>query len=194
MNKKLGACVSICLLAGAKAFAGDELFEAGRHEAALMGGTLFSPILADTHRATVNYTFTSLQFGWMLGDVKGNSWLRGNFEVAVEGFGGAIWQGPGSYVAGGTVWLRYNFVQPGWHVVPFVQGGAGLVATDTDRNLIGQTLNFNLDTGLGLRYFVARDWSVNVEYRYQHISNAKMSKNDVGINAHGPLVGVSYFF
>jgi opacity protein-like surface antigen len=194
MKKPLAGCVSIFVLISTRAIASDELFQAGQHEATLVAGGLFSPVLSDSGRSSVNYSYTGLQLGWMLGDVRERGWLRGNFEFVAEGFGCAIYQGSGSYIAGGTVWLRYNFVQPGWRVTPFVQGGAGLLATDTDRELIGQTLNFNLDTSAGLRYHLAANWSINVEYRYQHISNAKLSDNDIGINAHGPLVGISCFF
>src|SRR5438309_1701649 len=108
MKAKLAGCVYLCLFTATTAFAGDELFEAGHHEVGFAAGGLFSPILPDHGRATINYTFTSLQLGWMLHDVRQRDWLSGNFELAVEGFGGAIYEGPGSYVAGGTVWLRYN--------------------------------------------------------------------------------------
>jgi hypothetical protein len=35
---------------------------------------------------------------------------------------------------------------------------------------------------------------LNLECRYQHISNANTGKHNLGINAIGPLLGVSYFF
>ena len=62
------------------------------------------------NRPPINYTFTGVQLGYMLGDVKGDGWWRGNFELAGEGFGSAIFEGDGSYISGGTLWLRYNFV------------------------------------------------------------------------------------
>jgi opacity protein-like surface antigen len=172
----------------------DHFFHTGRFEATLASGVLFSPALTDASRATVNFTLSEIQLGYMLSEPKGWGWFRGNFEVAAEGFGGAIWDGPGSYVAGGNFWLRYNFLHAKWPVVPFVQLGGGMMATDTDRKLIGQDFNFNIDVGAGFRYFFARNWSVNIEYRYQHISNAKLAENDVGINAHGPMIGISRFF
>jgi opacity protein-like surface antigen len=63
-----------------------------------------------------------------------------------------------------------------------------------DRRIESQNFNFNLNLGAGVRYFVARNWSLNLECRYQHISNADMARHNLGINAIGGLFSVSYFF
>ncbi len=105
-----------------------------------------------------------------------------------------MFDGEGSYIAGGTLWLRYNFVQPNWRVVPYLQGGVGAEGTDMNQDLIGQKFNFNLNIAAGARWFVARDISINAECLYQHISNAKLSSTDIGINAVGPVLSISYFF
>ena len=130
----------------------------------------------------------------MLGGVKGTGWWRGNFEVVGEGFGSGIYEGPGSYIAGATVWLRYNFVRPTCRLVPYVQAGAGLTSTDIDRGLVGEPFNFNLELGVGVRYFLSERWALALEYRYQHISNANIGAENVGINAQGPILGVSFLF
>ncbi len=173
----------------------SDLFVAGRYEAGFGSGVLFSPFVATRHRPTINCTITELQLGYMLGDVKEAGWLRGNWELAGDGFGSAVFEGSGSYVAGATLWLRYNFVprQP-LGLAPYLQGGAGIAFTDIDREIVGEPFNFNLDVGVGLRYFITQRWSVNLEYRYQHLSNANLGHHNLGINAHGPLLGVSYFF
>lgn len=93
---------------------------------------------------------------------------------------------------GATVWLRYNFVPRQSRFASFVQAGAGLTATDLNRRLVGE--DFNLDLGAGVRYRLSSHWSVNLEYRYQHISNANMADRNLGVNAHGPMLAVSYFF
>ena len=131
----------------------------------------------------------------MLGDVKGDGWWRGNFELAGEAFGSAIFDGDGSYISGGTLWLRYNFVPPNSPgLVPFAEAGAGAVSTDIDHSILGQPFNFNLDLGAGVRYLIGRNWSLSLEYRYQHISNAGLNKHNLGINADGPILGIWYFF
>jgi lipid A 3-O-deacylase len=204
MSRKLGWWFSVFVaLTGAHARGAEPtqaddfssyFFQRGKQEVMLSGGMLFSPVGADKNRPTLNYTLSGLQWGWMLTDPKSSGWLRGNFEAAGEVMGGAVVKGRGSYMVGGTLWLRYNFLQPNWRVVPFFQAGAGAEATDMDPRLIGETFNFNLNVGAGVRCFIAKDWAVSAECRYQHISNAKLSNHDIGINAVGPMVGVSYFF
>lgn len=159
-----------------------------------MSGVMFSPIGADKGRSTEDYTLSGLQFGWMLTEARGGGWLRGNWEVSLEAMGGAVYKGKGNYIVGGTLWARYNFIQENWRVVPYFQAGAGAEATDMDGHLIGQKFNFNLDVAAGMRCFVAPHWALDLECRYQHISNAKIAEHDIGINAVGPMLGVSYFF
>jgi lipid A 3-O-deacylase len=169
-------------------------FQRGRHDVTLMSGAMFSPIGADKGRSTEYYTLSGLQFGWMLSDVRGGGWLRGNWEVSLEAIGGAVYKGKGSYIAGGTLWGRYNFVPANWRVAPYLQAGAGAEATDMDQRLIGQTFNFNLDIAAGMRWFVTQNWALDLECRYQHISNGTIAKHDIGINAVGPMLGVTYLF
>ena len=58
----------------------------------------------------------------------------------------------------------------------------------------GKDFNFNLDFGVGCRYFISRRCSLNAEYRLQHISNADLWDHNIGINATGAALGVSFFF
>jgi opacity protein-like surface antigen len=130
----------------------------------------------------------------MLGDIKASGFFRGNFELIGDAFGSAIFVGPGDYIVGMTIWGRYNFVQPDWRIVPYVQAGAGLTVTDIDRQIVGQAFNFNLDLAIGARYLITEKWALMLEYRYQHISNANSAEHNFGINANGPILGVSYLF
>jgi lipid A 3-O-deacylase len=175
-------------------FAVEKIFRANQWEISLSAGPLFSPFIATKHRSTVNYVVGGFQFGWMISDLNSAGPLRGNWEMVSEVFGAPIYEGKGTYIAGSTLWFRYNFVPASWCVVPYAQGGGGFVFTDTDNRLLGQRFNFNLDLAFGLRFFVSERCSLNAEYRYQHISNADLASNNVGINAHGPMLGASYFF
>ena len=189
-----GAAETAAESPAAEGFSPGPLFERGRYEVTLAEGAMFSPIGMPKNRPMINYATTELELGYMLGGVSGKGWWRGNFEVLADGFGSAIFQGPGSYTAGFTLWLRYNLVPATWRVVPYVQAGGGVLSTDIDRGLVGQPFNFNLDLAAGVRFFVAKNWSVNLSCQYQHISNANTGPKNIGINSYGPILGVSYFF
>jgi lipid A 3-O-deacylase PagL len=178
----------------AREFASAPLFERSQLELCLDSGVLFSPFVATRNRPTIDYTITEIQLGYMVTPVNHAGWLRGNLELLGDAFGGRVFEGVGSYVTGATAWLRYNLVPHSARLVPYAQAGGGFVFTDIDRGIVGEDFNFNLGLGVGARYFLSERWSLNLEYRYQHISNANLGRKNIGINAHGPILGVSWFF
>ena len=172
----------------------DDTFRSGQWEASFAAGPLFSPMVLPKNRPVVNYALGSLQLGYMLTSPEGGGLFRGNLEFVPEGFGAGVFGGDGSYVAGGTFWMRYNFVTPGSRLVPYAQAGVGFTFMDIDHRYDGQNFNFNVDAAAGLRWFFSERWAMNLEYRFQHISNANMGQHNIGINADGPMLGVSWFF
>ena len=52
----------------------------------------------------------------------------------------------------------------------------------------------NVQASIGLRYFIARNWTLDVEATFQHISNAYFDERNESTNAVGGLLGVTYFF
>jgi opacity protein-like surface antigen len=180
---------------GAPANDVDGLFHRGQWEPTVLSGPLFSPYGSPRARPTINYILGGAQLGYMLDDPRERKhFFRGNFELVPEGFGAWIFGGEGHYISGGTLWLRYNIVPENSRWIPYFQAGGGFTLTDANRFLVGENFNFNVDGSLGLRYLIASHWTVNLEYRYQHISNADLSSRNVGINSQGPVLGVSYFF
>lgn len=172
----------------------DDRFHGGQHEASLGVGVLFSPFIAVKSRPTVNYAFGDAQLGFMVTDVAGSGPLRGNFELAPEFFGAGIFGSTGSYIVGGTLWFRYNFVPRQSRFVPYAQVGGGWAFMDIDHRYDGMNFNFNVDGAVGLRYFIQPQVSLNLEYRFQHISNANLGEHNLGLNAEGPVLAVSWLF
>ena len=173
----------------------EDRFHGGEHEVSTGAGVLFGPFLTTRGRPTVDYAFGNAQLGFMINDVCGGGILRGNFEVVPEAFGSGIFGGhTGTYIAGGTVWFRYNFVQPRARIIPYFQLGGGWTFMDIDHRYDGENYNFNLGATAGLRYFIKPQVSINLEYRYQHISNADLWQHNLGLNSDGPVLGVSWFF
>lgn len=84
----------------------------------------------------------------MLSDPHGSSFLAGNFELLGEAFAGPIFGDLGNVLAGATLFLRYNFIQPRARLIPYLQIGAGGVYTDFSEKessgLISAPVEFNL--------------------------------------------------
>lgn len=171
----------------------DELFHGSQHELSFGAGPMFSPFIASTVRPTVDYALAEAQYGFMVSDVAGPGIFRGNVELLPAVFGAGIWENTGHYIAGGTLWFRYNFVPQNSRIIPYFQVGGGWTFMDIDHRYDGENFNFNVDGGAGVRYFIKPKVSLNLEYRFQHISNADLWKHNIGLNAQGPILGVSWF-
>jgi len=165
----------------------------------LVSGALFSLTGFPEGSPEFNYAQTNLRLGWMLTDPgPRQDFLRGNWEGLIELSNSIIFKGPGNYIGGVTGLLRYNFVQPDWHVIPYVQGGVGVVYNDAYKDetqqAIGQAIEFTPQCSLGVRYLVGKNWSVDAEGMFHHISNANMSRRNRSINSLGGFLGVTYSF
>lgn len=147
----------------------------------------------------INYALESLRLGYMVTDLTGESFLRGNFEILLEAFGGETFTGPGNYLVGGDLLFRWNFVQnQDQKLVPYFQlGGGGLyndIGRDKSQFIFGGTGEFMLHAGLGLRYRLNEKWALDGEIGYRHISDADTTKHNLGLNSLGAQVGFSYFY
>ncbi|MBA4146607.1 MAG: acyloxyacyl hydrolase [Verrucomicrobia bacterium] len=172
----------------------SDAFRPGTYEVTAGAAVYFSPFVATHNRPTFNYAVAVVDVGYMLTEIREWGVARGNLEVLGEVFAGGVFVGHGNYLAGLTAWLRYNFVQPDWKVVPYAQLGWGVSAMDFDQKYFGQVFSFNMGTAFGFRYFLRPDLALNAEYRFQHLSNANTGPNNLGINAQGVMMGVSWFF
>ncbi len=138
------------------------------------------------------------RYGWMLNNQRSGIFF-GNDELLLEGFVGPVVEGPGSALGGGMLLLRHNFA---WDrrqiVVPYFQIGAGLVASDAysehDQFAIGLPIEFNLQGTLGVQWRVSRNWSIQTEWSYRHISNAGLSSRNGGYDLLGGLIGLGRMF
>lgn len=177
----------------------EELFVEDRITTQIVSGVLFSPVGIGPDHESFDYAQTNLRLGWMLNTPSENGgFFRGNFEAIAELSGSAVFEGWGNVLIGPTFLVRYNFVQPGWKIVPYAQVGAGFVYTDAYENgnqtAIGQAIEFTPQASVGLKYLACGNWSIDAEFMYHHISNASMADRNGGINALGGFVGATYYF
>lgn len=173
-------------------------FDRGTWELGFTAGYLYSPVFATSNRPAFSYLQQDLTLGLMLNSPAGPGIWRGNWEVLLNAAVAEVVQGPGNYLAGGRVLLRYNFVQENARWVPFIQLGAGGLASDAYRDnhqrILGSAFSFTLVGDIGIRYMVNSRWSVLVMFDYEHISNANRANRNLGVNALGGMIGVSTFF
>lgn len=112
--------------------------------------------------------------------------LNQNWDLIVEGQYLHNTKPRKGYFAGGVLDLRYNF-RVHSYVIPFIRAGAGAGYLDFDLDEQSDGLNFVLQTGFGVRIKF-----ITLEYRYHHISNARLQQPNEGTNAHMALIGFTF--
>jgi hypothetical protein len=148
---------------------------------------------------TFNYIPVSVRQGWYIGNPFGPNWLgTGYWEFVGDLTGAAITSDYGSWFAGMSIMWRYNCVDYGNPVVPYIQFGAGGILNDAykdpTQNAIGEKFEFYLHVELGLKFFISPNLSLDIEGGFQHISNAGLASRNYGVNAFGGQVGFTYYF
>ena len=126
-------------------------------------------------------------------------WLRGYTEFFFRADYQQIVHGPENHVEDFMVGPRYNFVQPGWKIIPYAEGGVGIGFADSKPQFggLGQDFNFSFLAGVGAKYVINDSWFVRAGVEYQHFSNAGLSEPtnpNHPIDALGPKVSVGYAF
>jgi hypothetical protein len=165
----------------------------GRWNLQVLGG-----VYSDIGAAHYNWAQTNLRLGKICGTGDLDH-LNGAFEFLFDLNGAATTQTDfGSWFIGGGLLLRYNFVQLGSFVVPYVQGGVGFQYNDAFRDptqpFLGSHIELTGQAQVGLRFHFCKNWSLDVEGGWIHISDLGMSTRDEGINALGGSAGLTYYF
>ena len=176
---------------------GDWTLEAG-------SGVLFSNVRSSS---LDGYTLVpaSLTASLKLDDPsEDEGWWRGYTEFAFRPYDMAITHGPESHIVGMDFGPRYNFVRPGWKVVPFIGAmvGFGFANTQDYSNPaaprgLGQDFNFQFTVNTGIRYDINDSWYVRLTLEYVHFSNAGLSepaRQNRAIDAAGPQLSFGYRF
>ena len=97
-----------------------------------------------------------------------------------------------AYGGGGSpIGAQVNFL-PHRRVQPFLTSGGGFLAFDR-RMFHATQFNFTAQLGAGVQVFTARHHSIDIGYKYHHISNANRGDTNEGMDSHVLFVGVSFF-
>jgi len=124
--------------------------------------------------------------------------LRGYSEFFFRGDYDQIVRGPETHYEGLIVGPRYNFVQPNWKIIPYVEGGVGFLFADANPAAggLGQDFNFTFTVGAGAKYNITDDFFLRLGVEYQHVSNAGLSDPvpNNAIDGLGPKLSFGYAF
>jgi opacity protein-like surface antigen len=139
----------------------------------------------------------SLRLGYILYSGKYKFLPRGALEVATEPFVSPITSveaGKNGSIEMGLAlpMFTYHF-DMGNHLVPYIEGGVGLLYTDLSGFRLGGHFQFLSQAGAGLSYFLTDNTALNLSWRFRHISNAGLYDDNVGFNSYIFQAGFSYF-
>jgi hypothetical protein len=176
-------------------------------EVQIESGALFD--LDDHDRVTRTIALPQMiSLNWNLDNISNDDvcwgWFRGNTQWKFTAMANPLVVGSETYFAGFAVGPQYNFVQPGWNLVPFISARVGFGFTDSNSppwgvfpGGQGQDFCFDFMVTAGARYFVSDRLSFAGEVNFQHISNAGLSEphhNNHGYNLFGPQLSLIYAF
>jgi len=135
-----------------------------------------------------------VRYGWILTEPHGPGVLRGNLECAVGAVPVYVFFEPGRTVYGASfepLVLQWNFARHG-RVVPYAQSSGGVLFTNHDLPAGISTVNFTPSAAAGIHILGDRfHWSA--EIRYQHISDAGLTKPNPGVNTIQGRIGFGWF-
>ena len=171
-------------------------FKAGTVEAGISAG-FWQAVEAVNHPQSLDRSavFVLPRIGVVANDEFKAGLLSGNVEFAVEPFIARFIKPFAAEAIGGTALVTYNFVSFGrW--VPFWDAGAGLLWTNLAPRIPEQstTVNFVLETGPGVHFFITSSLTIRTGVRFYHISNAGTGDRNTGLNGVLGTVGLSWLF
>jgi hypothetical protein len=171
-----------------------EEFNPQRFEFAIESAFLFGAINPPASYE-IGAEFLTARVRW--GVVRSDSWLRGYHQFYVSAVLEPIFRGIENHYFGFNLGMRYNFVQPGSRLVPYISGGVGAGAIDSHPEVPGgqgQDFTFNILSAAGISYNVNDHWKIDVGALYEHLSNGGQTDPNPSVNLFGPQVGVTYSF
>ena len=178
----------------AAAFDADETFKRGSWLLSAEGGYGWqADVGSDRPFTGLEFGNVGIRVGLLPFGPAGPGFLRGALELGLEPLYQRYTEPVDAFYAGLAAVVRYHFL-PFGRLVPYIEVAGAAGGTDLKVPEIDSNFSFLLIGGAGLSYFVADRVSLYAGYRFQHVSNARTSSPNFGVNSNTGVVGVSYFF
>lgn len=91
----------------------------------------------------------------------------------------------------GTIMVRQHLRSKG-KLIPYVQVGVGALYYGLDTKELNKGFQFHQRLGLGIRYFIDPNSSINLEAGGFHVSNADLRDRNIGVNAGYVAIGYNH--
>ena len=102
---------------------------------------------------------------------------------------------PDSNMEAGTSFLfKLGLLPESWKFQPYAKGGVGMIYISQHTLDQSTQFNFLVNGGVGFHYFLEKDYSFTLEYRFRHLSNASRKQPNSGIDNHFCLLGITRHF
>lgn len=190
IKKFLTGIFFILIISNASYVSADCTLQKGSEETGILGGygkNFHTGLKGGNTRDDVQFFFFIPYWGKVIKEWDGCR----NLEFLAEGFlDYSIQESRDRYAAGITPFLQYNFKNIG-NATPFFGLGAGIIYTDLDPKGFGSRFNFTPQMGIGIRYKINPDRHLIFSYRFHHISNSSISKENKSIDSNFFLIGIS---
>lgn len=189
----VGLLVLVCFvfLPGAGCAVGQSEPEGGGHELQVWSSGGYS---GKGGVRNIGVWDVGVRYGWVLTDRHGPSFLRGQFEYAVEVVP-IYWLFQPTKTAYGVsvtpITLKWDF-QERKHVVPYFEMGGGPLFTSARAPTGISRTNFATGGAFGF-HFLRQKYNWSTELRFQHISDAGLTNPNPGINTVQVRVGFGVF-
>ncbi|MDQ6624562.1 MAG: acyloxyacyl hydrolase [Verrucomicrobiota bacterium] len=156
-------------------------------------------VFGNPHNYEIAAAMLTARMRW--GAIHSDGFMRGYNQVYFQFLGEAFTRGLENHYWGVNAGFRYNFIQPGCRLQPYVSGGIGLGWVDATNTYtagaLGQNFTFNIQSTVGVDYKLNDHWKANLGIIYQHLSNAGLSEPErpnSSLNTLGPQIGATYSF
>ena len=118
---------------------------------------------------------------------------KGILEFQIEPFLNPVLSPDSNLELGVNFLVKYGFPLSE-NLIPYIKFGAGPAYITQHTREQSTQFNFVDSAGAGFSWYLNKEISIDLEYRYRHLSNASVDKPNNGIDANTFLVGFSRHF
>ncbi len=172
----------------------EDRFQFGTKDVSVAGGYSISHNTGHFKDVeTVDGVHVIPHFGYFVTAERGPRWARGNFELLVEPTLIQLTDGESATIGGLAGLGRWVFAT-GSVMRPYVEAGLGVVGGHVNLRQTNCDVNYIIEGGPGILFFLSEATALTVGYRFQHISNGSACAKNLGLNSSLFTFGISHFF